>query len=676
MRSPHDDQEAAVIDQRPPLAASLAAARRACVGADLADVTMLERAFPYVEVSRLVAADRRSRDSAYQAHRWWARRPPSLVRAVLVAAALPASATPRTFRDAYASEEPLLGGWKVSDAFAGGGTTLVEAARLGAVSAGGDVDPLAVLLNRHQLDPADGAGVAEAAAALTAHLRTELAQLWPAPDGDGPWQPLHYFAVAVVDCPGCGHHGPLYRSHVLARSGGKAGSVTRDQPVVAFCPDCLKPRTVAAGTKTLRCCGRRRALDAGTYSDGRYRCPACSKASDHVRLRTGAAPRAVVAVEDTPAKGDRKARRRIREPQPQDLAGEAAAVQWLAQRTGKPLPLDRPLVAAAGDDRPVSYGITTVGMLHTARQAAYLAAAHDWVDAARLAPGTARALRLAVSSTVLSNNRLCGYATDYGRLAPLFSVRAFSLPALAVELNPLNPDGGRGTLAAAVARVIKSADTAVRRHVLDNDGTPRPRTLDLPRVRPGHTVRHADSAAAADGTAAPADVCVTDPPYYDFIPYDALSQVFRAWLPEQDLAGDALLPDRDDGVEQFGRRLGTALRAAADGLKPGALIAFTYKGGEDAWDAVGVALDEAKLRVTSLWPVLADPHMGHHSGAGNCEYDVVVVVRGVEQVAPAKAPASTGPWLRRLGALSPADQANLRNALRMATPRWGSPFGA
>jgi len=33
-------------------------------------VTYLEHAFPFVKVSRLVEADRRAPDPAYQAHRW------------------------------------------------------------------------------------------------------------------------------------------------------------------------------------------------------------------------------------------------------------------------------------------------------------------------------------------------------------------------------------------------------------------------------------------------------------------------------------------------------------------------------------------------------------------------------------------------------------------------------
>ena len=336
-----------------------------------------------------------------------------------------------------------------------------------------------------------------------------------------------------------------------------------------------------------------------------------------------------------------------------------------------------PIRPAPDDGRPASFGIRTIADLHTARQLAYLTAARHWLEGAQLDPPVARALSLAVSSTVTSNNRLCGYATDYGRLAPLFSIRAFSLPWLAVELNPLNPTGGRGTLAAALTRLVRSCEDTARRHVLDARGQAVPVSLTWPRRRGGHQVQCVDAGAARPDVSGPtgelADLCVTDPPYYDFISYDTLSQVYRAWLPqERELAGQPLLPSGDDPVAQFGARLGQAFAHAASACKPEAVIAFTYKGDAVAWDAVAVALDQAKLRVTGLWPVLADPHMGHHSLEGNCEYDMIVVTRPLTATEPWQPPAevSAEKWIRELG-VSAADEANMQSAVSIAAPRWG-----
>jgi putative DNA methylase len=280
-----------------------------------------------------------------------------------------------------------------------------------------------------------------------------------------------------------------------------------------------------------------------------------------------------------------------------------------------------------------------------------------------------------VSGTVTANNRLCGYATDYGRLAPLFSVRAFSLPWLAVELNPLNSLGGRGTLAASLRRVAHSCRDRVYRHVLDENSTPAAARLTLTRRREGHYVHLSDATmdvAAPLFSSEPA-LCLTDPPYFDFISYDTFSQIFRAWQPESDLGGAPLLPNGQlETSEYFGRRLGHALSHVDASLAPGAPIVFTFKGSSRAWQAISIALDQAKLRVTALWPVLADPHMGHHSDAGNCEYDMVIVARPAAETIFEGPSTNPKDWLADLDVtVSAADQRNMRDAFAIASTRWG-----
>lgn len=649
-------------------------------------MTLLENAFPYADVARLVLADRRSPDPAYQAHRWWARRPPALLRAVLLAASGPYEL--QDFWRSYADEGRPLDGVRVEDPFFGGGTTLVEAARLGACAVGIDVDPMAVLISKHQLAPPSAAAVVDAGSQLRDHLQQKIGFLWPArTGGDTRWDPLHYFFVAEVTCAHCTESGPLYRSLVLGRSVGHAGSVVRDVEVTAFCPTCFAVHDLEAGATSVTCCGQTRLLSESTFTSARYACPACGDRSSHEQLQTGAAPRRLIAVEETPVSGSpRSTHRRIRTATSADVSREVAAMGWMRHHEMHgPEPID--LITSPSDGRPISFGVRTSRELHTARQWLYLTLAHDWLARADLDEGVRAALRLAVSTTITSNNRLCGYATDYGRLAPLFSVRAFSLPWLTVELNPLNETGGRGTLAAAVSRVVKSCGDEVRRHVL-SQARVVPKMLTLNRSHSKHIVTHADSTTSAkshrrsgrNSTAGLSDVCVTDPPFYDFISYDALSQVFRAWLPTtQELAGAPLLPDRNDPVGGFGRRLGTAFSGALDRCKPGAVLAFTYKGNQEAWDAVGVALDEAKLRVTALWPVLADPHMGHHTHEGNCEFDILVVARSVDVAAPT--PASTHEFESWIDSLNPvrkvseADRRNMMFALAMTSSRRGSAIG-
>ncbi|HET8586592.1 MAG TPA: DUF1156 domain-containing protein, partial [Candidatus Limnocylindria bacterium] len=89
-------------------------------GEALGAATFLEADFPFQQISRLAQRDRNSRDAIYRAHKWWARRPPAVIRALLIAAQLPATTPRETFWTSFASSDLLLDGVHVGDPFMGG----------------------------------------------------------------------------------------------------------------------------------------------------------------------------------------------------------------------------------------------------------------------------------------------------------------------------------------------------------------------------------------------------------------------------------------------------------------------------------------------------------------------------------------------------------------------------
>jgi len=116
------------------------------------------------------------------------------------------------------------------------------------------------------------------------------------------------------------------------------------------------------------------------------------------------------------------------------------------------------------------------------------------------------------------------------------------------------------------------------------------------------------------------------------------------------------------------------LRAALVRLAPGRPLAFTYHSTDpNAWRAVGIALDEAKLRVTSLSPARSDGHMGHHSHPGNCEWDVVVVCRRLSETVATSPIYTVAEWERQASPLpiGAADRVNIDLAIQTAASRFG-----
>ena len=297
----------------------------------------------------------------------------------------------------------------------------------------------------------------------------------------------------------------------------------------------------------------------------------------------------------------------------------------------------RPTASLADIDsgRPAAYGFDTVADLFSARQQVVFAAAFGWIRECQTTESIRRALSLSVSNALGSNNVLCGYATDYGRLSSLFSgVRAYSMPVLSVELNPLHPTAGRGTLAMTLNRMVRSGRHEARRHSFDPTENAVVSCSFL--TRGGDRTSVAVACRSADRPLphpfGKFDLVVTDPPYFDFIPYSDLSLLYRAWLDgDADsgaLGGAPIYPVGDNPAEEFARRLGRAFANIRQALRPGALMTFTYHSShEAAWTALGDAIKASGFAVTAVFPVWADGRSGGHGHAGNCEWDLVFVCR-------------------------------------------------
>lgn len=656
---------------------------------------LIESWFPYVQISHLVAADRRRKDPVYGVHKWFARRPPTLVRALLLASHLTDGAiadevdvedrdNPRVaFWNKHSSAGPWLADARAYDPFMGGGTSLVESARMGAHVSGRDVDPIAVAVVASELHgPAKG--FEQAYDALYKKLVTEFGDSYAGPDND--WMPLHWFWLMRPACASCGETGLLYKDLILATSTGRIGAVRRENGMHAFCPDCLSVHAIEANRAQLRCCGRYHKIHSGTFVRARYWCRSCEQPSTFEELQVAAAPRVMVAVEETHS----TQRRRIRtatqidrfraEERASSSSGSAVESQEAAEEVSRLY--DHPLATARRDRRPVSAGYTSTRALFTNRQWSLFTAAFEHVRAGDYDEHLERDLTLMLTGALSANNVLCGYARDWGRLAPLFSVRGFSIPALSVELNPFHPKAGRGTFRSAKARITERSRTELWRaqpHLAHPNQTVH-LTIDLP-VAPASVdlvCRSADDTKSQNKHLS--TVCVTDPPYFDYIAYSELSEFFRSWLRAPGLGGEPLLPDANprDAAESFANGLGAALKATVARLAAGTPLVFTYHSANpDAWTAIGEAFDIADLSVVALWPVLADPHMGHHVAEGNCEWDVVVVARRDDEVVERVAPVDpTASWLKAIkaGALhaGKADQRNFELAWGMASQRFAT----
>lgn len=91
----------------------------------------IEESFPIVEINRLAVAERSAFKPIYQMHKWFARRASCVFRAILLGALKPAGTDLMAEFYKDHTHDLETNGKKILDPFMGGGTTVVEALRLG-----------------------------------------------------------------------------------------------------------------------------------------------------------------------------------------------------------------------------------------------------------------------------------------------------------------------------------------------------------------------------------------------------------------------------------------------------------------------------------------------------------------------------------------------------------------
>jgi len=122
----------------------------------------LEVDFPIAPINALSNLEGNAGKPIYQMSKWWARRRSSVFRSLLIAAATvapddPSQAAKRVWDHYYCNHQKAghFRKLRVLDIFMGGGTTLVEGARLGFQMAGVDLNPVAWFVTKNELACSD-----------------------------------------------------------------------------------------------------------------------------------------------------------------------------------------------------------------------------------------------------------------------------------------------------------------------------------------------------------------------------------------------------------------------------------------------------------------------------------------------------------------------------------------
>lgn len=561
------------------------------------------------EIEAAVAKEQKNRHvytPSISVFRWWARRPHSLMGAIIDAA------NPDGKND-----------FVVSDIFSGGGTVGVEAARRGLAAYAQDLYPWPALGLKASLASCTLAEFDAAAAALTEHLR-RLDHYYTREDGRVL---SHIFYVREGQCPDCEGRVSFFPEHLVTqiphpakiRGKGKTGEAQETElsasPTEGYfgCQACghVERRPVTDGHLPCASCGH---ADVPQRRGHTHKtCVHCGHGALFAAFLPGSRWKPVLVQEVKQTKGLTTT---LRLPEDGDPLLH-------------PLSLPEEVQVAMPDDletkRLKQIGFSTWGDLYTPRQAHYLLEALRFTRDLDVSQACRDRLAYAVIGLAEMPAYLCRWDRFHQKVFEGFANHHYAHTTFVVETNFASPIG-RGTLPRRLRAARKALAWAldtfpqwqqVRRVAVRPLGQCRPPIRGSCHIAIGSSVRQGLPDASVD-------LVLTDPPYFDDVQYGELSRLFHVWLAQyarlpkyrheqEAVPNSARKVTGDDYQKTIQRSLAEARRT----LKPGGKIILTFHNRKiQAWQALAGALRGAGLQVDSLAITRAENDADHSKRGG------------------------------------------------------------
>ena len=539
-------------------------------------------------------------------HKWFARRRPEAIQAVLDG--LTASGSERSLR--------------IMDPFAGSGMILLECLAQGHDVFGADINPVAWLIAHQTLNPPDGERIRQAFQRIDEAVGPQIRELFRTATPNGvAADVITGFYTRVVKTPD-GSELELHHNYLIARNRKKNWAVY-------YCPVCGAVFT-ASCINDITCSECDSVFDwrQGSVLRGKVEIGADKVSLAELYNRDDSEPRfKLIAVESYSA----ETRRQYHRPSTQDFGNvEMARSHCLRhdiarQLSATPIPINR------RDPRPISHGFTNYGQLFAPRQLLSLSliadAIKDFED-----EELRYSMALALSDSAGSNNRMCRYAADWLKLTPAFGFHGFDVVTRPVEGNVWGAARGRGSFNNCVAKATRAYAT-IKSTIDELESNRKSITVRDVRCMPAQAISELGWE--------PMDAIVTDPPYFDNLDYGELGDFYYQWLrialdgappfdekyslKASDLARIAAV-DKDSS--QFSAELSQILRQAVNHLEPGGVVAFSYHHAKSqAWECLSDALRDSSIVPFKLRFVRSELENGFHSSSGNIKIDSIFYCR-------------------------------------------------
>ena len=613
---------------------------------------MIEKCFDVPFVAKLAQREKQIQQNyrpIIGVHKWFARRPGTLFRALLLAEWSEGQPLPSLFFKGHNKQSFVVG-----DPFMGGGTPLLEANRMGCHVIGTDINPMAYWIVRQELAELDRQAFQAAAYDVVTKVEAQLGVLYQTNCVycNESAQVKYFLWVKQDECSNCHRSVDLFPNYLVAKN-------QRHPNYVLVCPACgelnevskLDRKPLAAYCSN--CAGQLNV--EGIAQRNRYHCPHCHSLNTYPGIRNEPPTHRLFALEYQCSNcAPTHQGRFFKAPDIADLASFEKAEKHLQEIPKNYIPLDS---IPPGDEthRLRRWGYHNYYELFNTRQLLglqTLAAAISEVSDESIR----HALLTVFSDTLRYQNMLCRYDSYALKIIDIFSVHGFPVSLIQCENSLLGiPDVGSGGFRHFVEKYDR-AKAYCEKPFETYPGNPK-KTVFIPEERIGarfvswfprssdlRTAR-LESTSADKMTLPPEslDAVITDPPYFANVQYAELMDFCYVWL-RQHLADTfppfqlsstrspaELTVNQTEGrdITHFTAGLSQVFMKFTRALKPSAPFAFTYHHNDlNAYLPIAVALLDAQLVCTITLPCPAE--MGasiHINGTQSSILDTIFVCR-------------------------------------------------
>lgn len=610
----------------------------------------IEKDLPVEYLNPVAMAEGNAKKPVYQMHKWWARRLGSVFRMI----------TLTTFSDEKETMDDIwykfsngtnLNGAIVLDPFMGGGTTIVEALRLGCKVIGVDINPVAWFITKKEIEPVDLDDLDRAFRNLEKTAGSYIKQYYrtKCPKGHSA-EVMYFFWVKIAKCKSCGAKVRLFQNYELSR---------RDHLNVVLCPQCLQVIETRGHNLETKCpdCGEIFDPRKGVSGRGIFCCPECNtkqRILDAINENGGKLEAELYALEGyCPICG-----RFFKRVDSEDVAlWKKAKDEYNKRKEMLLIPHQKIPTEGRSDPRPVNHGYTHFREMFNERQ--LLCVSYLLEEILKIPDTNIRELMLIAFSDCLdANNMFCKYEIQWHKISLFFGLHAYHPIERPTENNIWGTKYGRGTFVKCFKKVrrakvyckkpyerfVKRGNKRFSKYTVNEsiEGSIVQSFNEFERTNRAALLRCDTAENLSFIPDKSVDAVITDPPYCDNIQYSELADFFYVWLrlglknlypcfnAEYSGRSNEIIQNEKMGktIEFFSEGLTKVFTECHRVLKDEGLLVFTFHHNKLwAWESIGKTLLDSGFYISATPIVRSEGKSGFHSSKGNIRYDCILVCR-------------------------------------------------